>query len=361
MKSLSGLKIENEFLNAAELPSFCLSKLKNKNISEWEKKIYSFIIEFLNDSEYIIQESSGTTGTPKKFSLSKKAMIHSAQQTIDFFDLKRNQVAMLCLPVDYIAGKMMIVRAMLAGMHLTWVKPSSLPEIQQTGKIDFCALVPLQVINLIKSEFDFNYLRTLIIGGAELPPEAEKKLQNISTSVYETFGMAETCSHIALRRVNGTEPELSFTVLPNVKVSADERSCLVIEAAYLPGKVITNDIVELTSHKSFRWIGRIDNLINNGGIKISPEIVEKEIYNKTGCKMLLVGIPDAKTGHRPVLVTDQCFSSEEKERILNKASEIISCYHITPEINTILSLPDIKMLKTDRKKLTKLLLEQLNH
>lgn len=358
-KSRAGIGVNDEFINIADLPSFCKGKIKNPDLPDWEKKIFSFIENFLDDSDYIIQESSGTTGEPKKFRLLKKAMICSAQQTVDFFNLTSNQLALLCLPVDYIAGKMMIVRALLAGMRLEWIRPSVQPEIPQKKCIDFCAMVPMQVSNLIKDEFDFDYLRTLIIGGAELSPEIEKKLQDIKTSVFETFGMAETCSHIALRRVNGTKPELSFTVLPEVKISADPRSCLVIEATFLPDKVITNDIVELTGYRKFRWIGRIDNLINSGGFKISPEVVEKEIFNKTGFELFLVGIPDTILGFKPVLVTDQCLSSGEKDFILDVASEIISYYHIKPEIYTILSMPDTRSMKIDRKRLAKLLIDQL--
>lgn len=358
MESLSGLRIGDEFINAADLTSFSLQKLKNKNMPGWEKKIYSFIIEFLNDSDNIIQESSGTTGTPKKFSLSKNTMIHSAQQTIDFFGLKKNQVALLCLPLDYIAGKMMIIRAMLAGMNLKWVKPSTIPEIQQEGSIDFCAMVPLQVYHLIKSGFDFNYLKTLIIGGAELSPELEDHLQDVSTSVYETFGMAETSSHIALRKVNGVKPESCFTALPDVRISVDERNCLIVEAAYLPHPVITNDIVELLDNKRFCWTGRIDNLINSGGLKISPEAVEKEIYSKTGYELYLIGIPDATLGYKPVLVTDKNISLYNKKVILNKIHKTISFYHIKPEIIKIKSLPDTQSLKTDRKKITEIVTGQ---
>ncbi len=353
---IKGIVIKDNFFEAQELPLLCREKSANIKLPAWERKIFSFIADFLNDSDHIIQESSGTTGRPKKYRLPKKAMIHSAQQTIKFFGLHEKQTAMLCLPVDYIAGKMMIIRALLAGMQLVYAKPSSFPEIKKAGRIDFCAMVPLQVLNLMTNGFDLSHIKTLIIGGAELSPETELMLHDISTSVYETFGMAETCSHIALRKVNGAKPERFFTTLPDISISSDQNNCLVIEASYLPHPVVTHDIVEIIDQRHFRWLGRLDNLINSGGFKISPEIIEKTIYQKTGQHLYLVGLPDIALGLKPALVSGKDLSDEEKQTVLTKIKDILTNNYIIPEIFCVPSLPATYSMKINRKKLAELVI-----
>ena len=345
---MRGAGIYDNFYTAAELPSFCKQLLSKNDLPLWEQRIIGFILDFLDASAFIIQESSGTTGIPKKISIPKKAMIHSAMLTAKKLRLQHGQTALLCLPVDYIAGKMMIVRALTTGMNLIWIEPSALPGIAIDKKIDFCAMVPLQVFNLLGMGRPFSHIKNLIIGGSELSPELENQFQTIPTRVFETFGMTETCSHIALRRINGPHAKPWFTVLPGVEISTDNRNCLVIQASFLSDRIVTNDVVEIVGKGNFLWKGRIDNIINSGGIKINPENLEKIIYDILGHESYLIGIPDDKLGQKLVLVTIRNYSSADKALILDKLRGLLPLYHLPADIITIASFPRNRSYKIDR-------------
>jgi O-succinylbenzoic acid--CoA ligase len=350
---LRGIEIYGRFIAADDLPSFCYQQLKNKDIPSWEQKIFKFLLDFLGPADFIVQKSSGTTGIPKEFKIPKKSMVYAAGKTIKMLDLHGGQSALLCLPVDYIAGKMMIVRALVNGMNLIRVEPSSLPDITGFGKIDFCAMVPLQVFSLLEKGNDLSQIGTLIIGGAELSVELERRLLSLSGNIFETFGMAETCSHIALRRVNGSRAESCFSVLPGVKISTDTRNCLVLKASYISGKIITNDVVEIMNPRKFHWKGRFDNLINSGGIKINPEELEKIIFKLLGIESYIIGIPDDKLGQGLVLVANRSYSPGEKATILKKLRTVLPIYHNPGEIVTITSFPRNESFKIDRVRLIK--------
>jgi O-succinylbenzoic acid--CoA ligase len=295
---LLGAGIKGKFIAVGELPFYCRQKVSKANLSPWEEKILQFILRFLDLSDSIAQESSGTTGIPKEIALSKDSMIQSALLTVNKFRLGKGQTALLCLSTDYIAGKMMIVRALVAGMDLNWIEPSACPAVSGKRTIDLCAMVPLQVFNLIRKEITFTGIKNLLIGGSEISPELESQLKTVPSRIYETFGMAETCSHIALRRINGRGATPWFVAMPGVKIGTDPRGCLTIEAPFLPDRVITNDVVTIMGKKRFLWKGRIDNLINSGGIKINPEHLEKMIAEILGHESYVVGIPDKKLGQK---------------------------------------------------------------
>lgn len=352
-----GAHLYGNFMATKELPSFCRQQLNEKNLPLWEQKILDFILNFLDPSDFIIQESSGTTGIPKKIKIPKKAMIHSAMLTAKRLDLQRDQVALLCLPVEYIAGKMMIVRALVTGMTLHWIEPSALPDGARDKKVDFCAMVPLQVFNLLETGYPFSHIKTLIIGGSALSTELENRLQTIPSRIFETFGMAETCSHIALRRINGPHSKPWFTTLPGIKISTDDRQCLVIQAAFLPDAVETNDIVAITGKNKFLWKGRFDNIINSGGIKINPESLEKMIFDMLGHELYLVGLPDDKLGQKLVMVTSRPYSSAEKTSALQKLRTLLPVYYVPADIITLTPYPINMSLKIDRKELSAMISE----
>jgi o-succinylbenzoate---CoA ligase len=348
---LLGTGINGKFIAAGELPFFCRQHLNKGGLSLWEQKILHFILRFLDPSDSIVQESSGTTGKPKKIDLSKDSMIRSALQTIRKFGLGKDHTALLCLSTDYIAGKMMIVRALISGMDLIWIEPSACPAVPVKRSIDLCAMVPLQVYNLIGKGSSFSGIKNLLIGGSEISPELESKLKTVSSHIYETFGMAETCSHIALRRINSRNATPWFRTMPGIKISADRRSCLVIEAPFLPDKVVTNDMVDILRNNRFLWKGRIDNLINSGGIKIHPEHLEKRIAEILGHESYVVGIPDNKLGQKLVMVTTHPWSSVERAAILDALRDQLPSYHIPAEIMVLCSFPRNRSQKIDRTRL----------
>ena len=244
-----GLIICNRIYPIDSLSDLCENMLADPSVPLWEKKVYSFILEWINDEDHIIQISSGTTGIPKEIKLSKKAMIKAALNTCKIFDLISGQTALLCLPVEYIAGKMMIVRAFVGGLNLLLAEPTSMPDISGFGKVDFCAMVPLQAYNSLNTVETLRRIRKLIIGGAEIRDELEMMLRDLPNEVFATYGMAESCSHVAIRRISGTEQERYYHAMPGVRFTIDNRSCLEIQADYLDHRILTNDVVDLLDDK----------------------------------------------------------------------------------------------------------------
>lgn len=270
-----------------------------KEGEDFEKPIGEFLLDWFDDRTYIDLQTSGTTGAPKTIRTSKQAMVESAIATGDFFDLRPGNKALQCLPVKYIAGKLMFVRAFILGLDMDFVAPSSNPlENKSDVKYDFIAMVPLQAKNSLK---ELKNVKKLIIGGSMISKALEKELSKLPTKVYETYGMTETITHIAAREIG----EKVFTVLPDITISYDYRNCLVIHAPRISDDlIVTNDIVELTNEKQFKFIGRYDNIINSGGIKLIPEQIEEKLSGKVAARFFVTGKPDEKLGEKLVLVIE---------------------------------------------------------
>jgi len=349
----AGLTLNNRVFTASELLSFCKEKIVGSDSPEWELDVYRFILDFLSDSDYVSQKTSGTTGAPKTIRLSKQTMYKSAQLTTTFFGLKRDQLAVLCLPVQYIAGKMMVVRALYAGLKLFLSEPSSSPDFLGLEKIDFCAMVPMQASNLLEQK-KWPPVKTVILGGAETNPNLASRLQQENSQVYETYGMAETCSHVALKRLTGDCPENWFSALPGVKLEQDKRGCLIIEAPFLPEKVVTNDCVQFKSETQFKWTGRYDNLINTGGIKVQPEELEEKISKILHLPSALIGQPDQKLGYKITL-----FVETEEDLVLSdvvaKLAPQMKKNTLPKTLYCIKRLPRNQFFKIKRTELRKLL------
>lgn len=349
----SGIILKDKLYSSEDLVPFCKNKLNDEEVPEWEAKIYQFIIDFLDDKDYIEQQSSGTTGAPKKLHLSKEAMIASAKATIAKLDLKWTDKALLCLPIDYIAGKMMVVRSLVAGLNLFWEEPSSMPSLSKYGKMEFCAMVPLQVYNSFSNYEFFRNIKNLIIGGSELRSEIMAMFRDIKNNAYETYGMAETCSHIAMRKISGDKPDKYFETLPGVEISTDDRGCLVVTVDYLDEAVITNDVVDLIDDKHFIWKARIDNLINTGGIKVKPEELEANISIIIDEECAVIGMDDDKLGQKIVLVVEgeKQQSDEELKAMLKSNLED----HLVPkQIAFVAELPRNASFKIDRHALVEM-------
>jgi o-succinylbenzoate---CoA ligase len=349
-----GLTISGNSFNHRELLSYSSHQIVSL-INPWEKEIYRFIINWLSDSDHIIQYSSGTTGKPKQIKLPKESMMHSARLTCDILHLKEGDTALLCMPVDYIAGKMMIVRSMVCRLNLITVEPNSTPDTTRLPQIEFSAMVPLQAHNLMICSKALERIRKILIGGAEISNELENLLKNIEGGVYATYGMAETSSHIALRRLNGKNPDKSYKALPGIRLVTDERGCLVIQANWLPKRVVSNDLVEITGEGSFRWLGRYDNLINSGGVKIVPEEVEALVKEKTGVDCVAVGMPDEKLGHKLVLVLEKDQAPDSLVKFTTELSGFLPRRWKPKEIRIVPNFPRNDSYKIDRLKLVKMI------
>ena len=269
-----------------------------------------FLAEWHNDSLTVLVHTSGSTGKPKPLLVEKRRMEASARITCQFLGLKKGDTALLCMPLDYIAGKMMVVRALTCGLRLISVEPKGCPEWE--GSVDFAAMVPLQVWNLLQQAPQrLRQIRHLIIGGGAINDELAAALQDLPHAVWSTYGMTETLSHIALRRLNGSECSSWYTPFEGVDVSLNEDGCLVIHApAVHDGPLVTNDIAELStlhsplSTKQFRILGRKDNVICSGGIKIQIEEVERLLHPHLHDPYMIAKAPDTRFGEQVVLLTE---------------------------------------------------------
>ena len=271
-------------------------KLK-ETLPDWEKDIFQFLVEWFSDSDTVLIHTSGSTGKPKLLTIHKSALRNSAKLTGDFFNFSSGKTALLCLPAKYIGGKMMLVRAMEWQLSLDYIEPKTTMSFPKNDYF-FTAMTPPQVAaNLAR----LSLFKNIIIGGGPINSSLEQRIQNIHSSCYATYGMSETVSHIALRKIGSPH----FSVLANVSISLDTRGCLIISAPLINTEpLITNDLVEILSKTTFSWIGRSDNIINSGGIKLSPENIEKKIANLINTPFFIAGIPDNKWGEQLILLIE---------------------------------------------------------
>jgi len=269
-----------------------------KEGNDFEKTTGEFLLEWFNPNSFITATSSGTTGIPKKITIDKQAMVNSALATAEFFDLKAGNRVLHCMSTAYIAGKMMLIRSIILGFEMDFVTPSSNPLKGNNRNYDFVAMVPMQVQNSIS---EVSRVKKLIIGGAKISEMLLNQLLELPTEIFETYGMTETITHIAAKRIG----EKAFSVLPNVAITCDERGCLVITAPRISDtNIVTNDAVELLSETQFLLLGRIDNVINSGGVKLYPEQIEAKLSDKIKQRFFVIGIPDEKLGEKLLLVIE---------------------------------------------------------
>jgi O-succinylbenzoic acid--CoA ligase len=289
-----------QFETSEEIVLFA-QKLKETG-APYEFAIARFIVKWFNDKPYIKVKTSGSTGAPKKIKLLKINMVHSAFATGVYFNLGAENTALLCLSAKYIAGKMMLVRALTMGWDLHIVAPDKDAITQYDNAYDFAAMVPYQVYHTLSA---LDKIKILIIGGGVISPDLEAKLQSKSTEVYATYGMTETITHVAMRRVNGHNRTTIYSALPNISFSTDARGCLVIDAPNLTSpEVVTNDVVTLFSPTSFEWLGRYDNVINSGGVKLFPEKIEQLLRDFIKVPFIISSLQDQALGEQLILVLE---------------------------------------------------------
>ena len=276
-----------------------------------------FLSEWNNDSDRVLVHTSGSTGKPKPMMVEKKRMLNSARITCDFLGLKPGDSALLCMSLDYIAGKMVVVRSIERHLHLISVSPSGHPLKDVNKEITFAAMVPMQVYNTLQVPEErerLSRIRHLIIGGGAIDAALEQELQSLpgDIAIWSTYGMTETLSHIALRRINGDEPSEWYQPFDSVRISQTEEGCLVIDAPQVCAEtLVTNDIVEIEPYiynkvekLRFRIKGRKDNVICSGGIKIQIEEVETLLKPHLEKPFMLAKKKDEKFGEIAVLLSE---------------------------------------------------------
>lgn len=332
-----------------------------KEGDSFEASIGVFLLDWITDKPTLEVYTSGSTGRPKKIILKKEHMVNSAIATGKCFNLSEGDTALLCLSCSGIAGKMMLVRAMVLGLVLDYVAPSSTPLANTHSTYDFAAMVPLQVENSLEQ---LPQIGTLIVGGAPIAKSLKEKLELVSSNIFETYGMTETITHIAVKRIGANfhcHPELVegtvetlFNILPGTVISQDDRGCLVINAPNISDvEIITNDIVELIDDKHFKWLGRYDSIINSGGIKLVPEQIESKLTSIIHSRFFVAGIPDDTLGQKLILLVED--EQVSKIDLLQKIKGLkeLTKYEVPKEIYLTKSFIETDSGKIDREKTIK--------
>jgi O-succinylbenzoic acid--CoA ligase len=282
-------------------------RLRSSTLPVWEKELYLFLNEWFSDTDFVLVQTSGSTGEPKPIELPKPVMQKSAERTIEYFRLQKNDRILLSLPCRYIAGKMMVVRAIVGQLNLIAVDPSTGFGFLKQEKFDFGAMVPNQVFKLLEQPSGMDKIqniRILLIGGSAISSAMEAQASRLSNRIVLTYGMTETASHIAIRELSGNRRSGLYHCLPGISVSLSKTGCLQIHLPEFAEPLQTNDLAELQSQTSFRILGRADSVIISGGIKYSPEALEKKLGKAINERFVISSVPDEKLGEKLVLVIE---------------------------------------------------------
>lgn len=319
-----------------------------KDDESWEHSFAKLLKSLRDDNDDIIVNTSGSTDLPKNIKLKKSHLINSAKQTIDFFKLTSDSTIVCCLPTQYIGGIMMIVRAFVCKCNLILAKPKANPVSDLIENIDLISMTPYQFSHSISDFETKNNIKNILLGGSPLNTSSIESIKKISANVYHSYGMTETCSHIALRNC---KTEQFFKPLNNIKISTNENNCLVIDAPHLASSVVTtNDIVEINKDGSFTIIGRIDNIINSGGIKIQPEFLERKLSNHINKPFFISSIPDATLGQKVVMIVKDTSNTSSLKQIERSINDNLLVYERPKEIFFTNNFHFTETNKIDRRK-----------
>jgi o-succinylbenzoate---CoA ligase len=248
--------------------------------THFELTTFTFIHEWLTGKDSFILTTSGSTGTPKPILIRRDQMTGSAKRTLHVLNITPGQTSLVCLPTHFIAGRMMLVRALTGNLKIVAVEPSANPLESLNESIDFASFVPLQFQSILESSQAFekiNSIQVVLLGGAKINPTILNTIKTVSCHVILTYGMTETISHVAFQYLNHTKFSMNYRALPGISFATDERECLIIRDSNLEGDVVTNDIVKLFSENEFQLVGRYDTIINSGGLKHVPETIELQL------------------------------------------------------------------------------------
>ena len=316
------------------------------------RAVYAFLSEWFSDRPYMEVQTSGSTGVPKRMRAGKKQMMHSACRTCEFLGLKKDDTALLCMNLKYIGAMMMVVRALVAEMRLIVRRASSCPLADVNERVDFLSVVPMQLYHCVQdadARKRLSQIRCVIVGGGAVDNSLCRQLQNLPCAVFSTYGMTETLSHIALRRLNGSEASERYTPLKGIDLSLSDQSTLIIRAPEIcRDKIKTNDIARLYEDGTFTLSGRTDNVVNSGGIKIQIEEDEQLLRQHLPAPFALTSIPHERLGEALVLlVQTDCTLTDSELQLLLKRS--LPRYHAPRSIVRLPRIPETGNGKTDRK------------
>lgn len=298
--------------------------------SVFEMEVFRFCSEWNEGKAEFQFHSSGSTGVPKSIVLTRTQLISSAQLTGQWLSLAPRDVALMALPVQYIAGAMVLVRALVLDLDVLLVDPCQNPlEQVQDLSIQLASFVPTQWATILNSNIHvqaiFSKAKGVLIGGASLDTNLEKATVALDLPIYHTYGMTETVSHVAYRDLHEESPY--FHCLPGVEIQLNTQGCLMVQGPMTAEQWIeTNDLVHMVDEYTFEFVGRADRVINSGGKKIFPDLVENWVRRFYGQKkwkgeILLVGLPDSFYGQKAVLFTTMDLSEEEKNQLIDFLKE----------------------------------------
>jgi len=267
-----------------------------------EQKVALFLQEWDNNQDFFNAKTSGSTGKPKNVTIKKEHAIQSCKNTAAKLNLLKKENALLCLDLDTIGGKMMLIRSIILNLNLFVTEPSANPLLDCTEKIDFIALVPLQLQAVLNEDSPrIRAIKNVIIGGGVISNSLQKQLKNEKITVFQTYGMTETISHIALRKL-GEETEECFETLSTIEISSEEDRLKINAPLIGVHNLLTNDMVEIKDSKHFKWIGRADFVVNSGGVKLHPEQLTQKLEGKIPESFFISGTPDEKLGQKLIIV-----------------------------------------------------------
>jgi len=288
-------------------------KIDKKKLDKIDPEIYQLLEFWKSNKNEILVNTSGSTGKPKTIKISRQQLINSSKATLKHFKLKENTTFLSCLPVKYIGGKMMIIRGIIGKVNFILCKPSVSPIKKLHKEIDFMATTPLQLDSLLKNITIFSKIRLAIVGGGKVSERLIEQLQDIPYDCFETYGMTETVSHIAVRNLKKNNENNPFKCLENNSVTTNSNDQLVINSKYLKiSSLTTNDIAKVTGNKYFTINGRVDNIINSGGFKVSSENIEELLYENFQNKSFFIDkIKCDKLGEKIILIADEKIKLQE--------------------------------------------------
>ena len=318
--------------------------------SELIAEVEDFIQNWNDESDCIFTNTSGSTGNPKQIKIQKNKMIESAKMTCDYLSIQKGEIAVLCLSPNTIAGKMMIVRSIVKGLNLFVVDISSNPFESIDFQVDFIAMVPLQLEKTLELHpNNLRQVRNCIIGGGDISLRLKNQLVEKEVTIYHTFGMTETISHVAMRKV-GKNSESYFHAIGSNYFTAED-DCLVVHSPLLNTLSLkTNDVIQLIDNKTFEWKGRADFVINSGGVKIHPELLEEKLSKFIETPFFITDKKDELYGQIVVLMIES-----DSQFVLDvQIKEVLSKYEFPKEVYFLK-----EFIRTDSGKINRLKTKEL--
>jgi len=353
------MRINGQDYSDQELNLLIEERFSMPRLPEWERELLTFLKEWFSPSDFIEAQTSGSTGEPQIIRLPKTTMQRSASRTIEFFGLQVGNRILLSLPCRFIAGKMMVVRAIIGQMDLITVDPSTDFDLLVDETFDLGAMVPNQVFKLLESpsgKQKIENISNLLIGGSSIPANLEVHISQLTNRVVSTYGMTETASHIAVRELSGEKRSDIYLCLNGISVTSGLNNCLQIHDSKLTEPLQTKDIAEILSPSSFQILGRVDDVIISGGIKYCPEKIEKTLLTVIQRRFVISSLPDEKLGEKLVLVIEG--EPDDVELIHRKLAELLPPFERPGAVYFLEKFPETPNGKLKRHEIARIIKSQ---